>query len=76
MQFGVGCSLYWQNTSDWQTTLGCGGLMANFTHWKEFYSFRIEGFYLYRLLSNTFEEQQKLGFLLVFGWGTYRSPLN
>jgi len=28
-----------------------------------------EGFYLHRLLSNTFEEHQKLGFLLIFGWG-------
>merc|ERR1711936_1112452 len=28
-----------------------------------------EGFYLHKLLSNTFEEQQKLGFLLCFGWG-------
>ena len=32
---------------------------------------RNEGFYLHRLLSNTFEEHQKLGFLLIFGWGTF-----
>ena len=38
--------------------------------------YRSEGYYLHRLLSNTFEEQHRIGFILSFGWGkTYVSKL-
>ena len=30
---------------------------------------RSEGYYLHRLLSNTFEEQHSISFILIFGWG-------
>ena len=40
-----------------------------FSPLNHFKCFRSEGYYLHRLLSNVFEEQHKLGFLLIFGWG-------
>ena len=56
-----------------KNTFGCRWLLMQTMYFRltNFSWMFCEGYYLHRLLANTFEEQRSLVFMLVVGWGKY-----
>ena len=56
-----------------QNTIGCRWLLMQTQYFRltSYYWMFCEGYYLHRLLANTFEEQRSLVSIFVIGWGRY-----